>query len=589
MQKTTVTLPDCISFVFSARARRLLAGFLVAAGAAGAAQGQVGAADLVLHNGKIWTVDEANPQAEAVAVRGERIIAVGTSREILALKGPSTRVVDLEGRRVLPGFNDAHTHFENATEWFYRVNLHDVNDQAEFDRRLAEAVARVPEGFWITGGDWATAGGFEPELEAIDRIAPRHPVLLRNSDREFFANSMALRHVRLDKRAPDPRGGRYGRDPTSGDLSGMLYGTAGDNVQAMLPPISLEQKLVSARNLMRQLNGVGITSVSDISRIDAMSQRQTYHTHVERSFSDIGIFQALRDRGELTVRVFAMLPLTVWREAREEKLFPGSGDAMIRFGTLKALADASLMHEPFANRPGYAGGWSFRVRDEAELRRDILDADGAGFDLGVHVLGDRAVQFLTDAYADAIAANGPRDRRLRVIHAWYATPEDLARIGAMGMIVDVTPSHLSHEWKQLDASLGPSRVAGAHAWRTLIDHGAVLNIVSDMPGGFVKGNMSPFNPFENIYYAVTRQDMDGLPEGGWRGDQRLTLAEAVRAYTLNPAYSAREDGLKGSITVGKLADMVVVSQDIFSIEPRELLNVEAIMTVMGGVIVHERK
>lgn len=360
-------------------------------------------------------------------------------------------------------------------------------------------------------------------------------------------------------------------------------------MQAMLPPISLEQKLISARSLMRQMNGFGITSIADIARIDTMSQRQTYHTHVERSFSDVAIFQALRDRGELSVRVLAMLPLTVWREARAEKLLPGSGDAMIRYGTLKALADASLMHEPFSNRPGYAGGWSFRIRDEAELRRDILDADRAGFDLGVHVLGDRAVRFLVDAYADAVAAHGPRDRRLRAIHAWYATPEDLARIGGMGLIVDITPSHLTHEWKQLDAALGPSRTAGAHAWRTLIDQGAVLNIVSDLPGGFVKGNMSPFNPFENIYYAVTRQDVDGLPEGGWRGDQRLTVAEAVRAYTLNPAYSAREDGLKGSITVGKLADMVVVSQDIFSIEPRELLQTEAVLTVMNGVVVHERE
>lgn len=582
-------LPTTSADTRGSRLMRLIAACLISVGAGGVqAKDSVRAADLILYNGKIWTVDERQPIAEAVAIQGDRIIEVGSNRDVMALKGSSTRAIDLGGKLVLPGFNDAHTHFENATEWFYRVNLHGVNDHTEFVRRLRQATMRVPKGFWITGGDWSTSNGFVPDLATVDKITPDHPVLLKNSDRDFFANSKALQYVRLDKNQSDPRGGKYGRDAATGELNGMLLGSAGEIVQAMLPPMSLEQKLVSARALLHQMNSYGITSITDIARIDAMSQRHTFHTYVERSYTDVGIFQELNARGQLSLRVFAMLPLAVWQDVSERGLRPGSGDDMIRFGTLKALADNSLMLEPFSDRPGYAGGWSFRVRDEAELRRQILDADRAGFDIGIHVLGDKAVRFLVDAYSAAIKQNGPRDRRLRAIHTWYSTPEDLKRIGQMHLIVDITPAHLTHEWKHAQSALGPKRSASAHAWHTLLDNGAVLNIGSDMPGGFVKGNMSPFNPFENLYYAITRQDLAGLPQGGWHPEQRLTMAQAVKAYTLNPAYSSREDDIKGSVTAGKLADLVVVSKDIFTIPPRDLLKTEATLTVLGGKIVFEK-
>jgi predicted amidohydrolase YtcJ len=284
-----------------------------------------------------------------------------------------------------------------------------------------------------------------------------------------------------------------------------------------------------------------------------------------------------------------MLPLAVWPDIARQGIKPGSGDEMIRFGTLKALADNSLMFEPFADKPNYAGGWSFRTRDEADLKQLIIDADRAGYDLGVHVLGDKAVHFLVDSYQAAIDRNGPRDRRMRAIHVWYSTPQDLQRIGRMHLIADITPSHLTHEWRTVESALGPQRSESAHAWRTLLDSGAVVNIVSDMPGGFTKGNMSPFNPFENLYYATTRKDRSGQPRNGWHPEQRLTIEQAIRAYTLNPAYSSREDAIKGSIEAGKLADLVVASKDVLTAPPEDLLATEAVMTVLGGKVVFEKR
>lgn len=545
-------------------------------------------ADLILHNGRIWTVDDRQPLARALAVKGDRIVKVGSDRQVLTLKGESTRIVDLDGKLVLPGFNDAHTHFENATEWFFQVRLNGVDNQQEFTRRLQQTARRVPKGFWITGGDWDPSNGFKPELAAVDAITPDNPVLLRNRDRDYFANSKALQYARIARNYPDPRGGKYEKHAASGELTGMLIGAAGEIVRAMIPPVSLEQKLIAARVLLQEMNSYGITSITDIARIEEISQRQTFHTHVERSHSDLRIFEELRARGQLSVRVHTMLPLAVWPDLARRGIKPGSGDDMIRFGTLKALADNSLMLEPFADRPDYAGGWSFRTRDEADLRQLIIDADRAGFDLGVHALGDRAVRFTIDSYQDAIAGNGPRDRRMRAIHVWYSTPEDLRRIGQMHLIADITPSHLTHEWRGMEPALGPQRAPWAHAWRTLLDSGAIVNIVSDMPGGFTKGNMSPFNPFENLYYAITRKDRSGQPQNGWHPEQSLTIQQAIRAYTLNPAYSSREDRIKGSIEAGKLADLVVASQDILTAAPEQLLSTEALMTVLGGKVVFEK-
>ncbi len=532
---------------------------LLAASCASLAQG---APDLIFFNAKVYTVDDAQPTAEAVAIRGDRIVAVGGNAVVRALAAGATRSIDLQGAMVLPGFNDAHTHFGNAVEWYFQAMLMHVEDQAGMLRELEKAAARVPKGLWITGGDWgAVAAGraarqgkegfvaFTPDLKAIDAITPDHP-----------------------------------------NFTGMLFGTVGELIDKQLPPLSHAQSLIGALGVAKDLNRVGITSIQDMTRVEAISRQQIYHANVERSFTDVRIFQDLRDRGELTLRVYAVQPLRAWEKLASQGIRPRAGDEWLSFGALKDLADSGFMKEPYSDNPHYRGGWTFRMVDEAFEERQIVASDRAGFDMTMHVIGDHALRKTLDWYDAAIKANGPRpDRRMRLIHAWYADPADLARAGRIGLAADVQPAFLLERWSAIERSLGPERSRSAHAYRTMIDAGVRLNLSSAFPGTYNRLTFAVYNPLENIYMAVTRQDLDGKPEGGWHPEQRITLDEAIRACTINPAWSSHEEKVKGSITVGKLADLVVLSRDIRNIPPQDLLKTEVRYTLVGGRIVHGEK
>lgn len=556
--------------------------------------------DLIVHNARVWTVDDAHPLAQAVAVRGNRIVKVGDDAEVLALKGARTRTLDVQGRLVLPGFIDGHTHFENAAEWFYEARLVDVNDEAGMLERLAETAARVPEGMWITGYDWGSfaaaaarrAGdrgfvGFAPSLAAVDRVTSRHPVLLRRHDGSYFVNSLGMRLLRIDRNSLNPSNGEYQRDPATGELTGMLFGSAGGRMAQTLPPPSRARTLIAAEWLVKDLNRQGITGIHDIARVEAISQQQIYHTHVERSNSDLSIFTDLRDRGRLTLRVNPILTMANWRDYASHGIVPQGGDDMIRYGGLKAFIDGFYMEEPYLDNPQNAGGLTFRVVDEASMERDLVAADRLGFDPAVHVIGDKAHRLLLDWYETAVARNPARDRRLRVIHAWFPNAHDIERAGRLGAVADITPYHLMREKKIVDAKLGPARAQTAFAWRTMIDNGIRLNIVSDWPGSFDRGNIAPINPMENLWYALTRQDVGGDPAGGWRPEQALTIEEAIRAYTINPAHTTHEQAIRGSITEGKLADLIVLSDNILELAPAQLLDTRVLYTIFDGRVAYE--
>lgn len=569
----------------------------VAAFNAGASQPR--APDLILHNAKVCTVDEARPEAQAVAIRGDRIVAVGSDAEIRALAGASTRSLDLLGAMVLPGFNDAHMHFGNAIDWYFQVMLMYVEDEAAMLRGLEQATARVPKGLWITGGDWGQAAAsrawrqgkegfvaFTPDLEAIDAVTPNHPVLFRRHDHSYFINTAGMKALRFDKSAPDPASGRYGRD-SAGAFTGMLYGSVGELIDKQLPPLSHAQALIGAKGVAKDLNRVGITSIQDLTRVEELSRRQLYHAAIERSHTDVRIFRDLRDRGELTLRVYAVQPIRAWAGLASVGIPPHSGDVWLSYGALKDFADNGYMLAPYSDNPGYRGGWTFRMIDEAFEERQIVEADRAGFDMTMHVIGDLALRRTLDWYEAAIRANGPRpDRRMRLIHAWYADPADLARAGRMGLAADVQPAFLFERWSAIERSLGPERSRWAHAYRTMIDSGMRLNLSSDFPGTYNRLGFAVYNPLENMYMAVTRQDLRGQPAGGWHPEQRITIDEAIRAYTINPAWSSHEENVKGTITVGKLADLVVLSRDIRTIPPQDLLKTEVRYTIVGGRIVH---
>jgi predicted amidohydrolase YtcJ len=567
-------------------------------------------ADLILHGGKVWTGESSQPAAEAVAISGDRIVRVGSESDILALRGPATRVIDLGGRLVLPGFNDAHTHFENAVDWYFQVRLIDVDDAGLLMQRLAEVVKRLPPAIWVTGGDWsdfaattaqkagkaATFASFEPDLAAVDALTPDNPVLLRRYDHAYFANSKALQLARIRAKTPDPRGGRYGRDPKTGALNGMMYGTAGENFEKLLPPVDMAQKLIGARGVAADLNRVGITSIADIARVDEISQKHIFPIYTERSYSDRQIFEDLKARGELTVRVYAFLPLETWKELAGYGIHPDSGDALVRYGALKAFGDSGVMFEPVNDPTGLPGDWSYRFMGEKAIAARIVEADRAGYDVGVHIIGDKAVHLLIGWYAAAAEANGTpragRDRRDRLIHAWYSTPQDLKQAGRLHLIADVTPDHMMRAIDKLESVLGPERAISAFAWHTMIADGVRVNIVSDLPGSFNKAHLAHYDPLLNMYMAVTRHRLPDAarrkPVTTFHPEQALTIEQAIAAYTINPAFSSHEEAIKGSIAPGKLGDLVVLSDDILTGPPDKLLDAKVDYTILGGRIVYAR-
>jgi predicted amidohydrolase YtcJ len=289
------------------------------------------------------------------------------------------------------------------------------------------------------------------------------------------------------------------------------------------------------------------------------------------------------------VRVYPILTLASWRDYKAYGITPGAGDDFIRYGALKQFVDgAAFMLRPYNNHPDTSGGLSFRVDDPRAARDDVVGADALGFDVAAHVTGDRGHQLLLDWYDDAIRANPARDRRFRLIHAWYPAREEIGRAGRMHAIADIQPWQLISEMPEMIAKLGPERAALGFPWRTLIDQGVRLTLGSDWPGSFDRSSVATLDPMENIYYAVTRQRLDGTPAGGWHPEQRISVDEAIRAYTLNGAFASREEGVKGTLTEGKLADVVVLSKNLRRIAPRDIPGVHVLYTIFDGHIVYAK-
>jgi predicted amidohydrolase YtcJ len=369
----------------------------------------------------------------------------------------------------------------------------------------------------------------------------------------------------------------------------MLYGRAGERLAELMPPPSLERKLVGARIVLRDLARLGVTSIADVARLDALSRRALFHTHVERSASDLEIFRELQRREELTVRVYALLTLPLWKGLAGAGIAARTDEGLIRYGGLKAFVDGYLMEEPYASNPRYAGSFTFRFVDPETMHGDIVGADRAGFDAAVHTIGDKAHRLLLDWYEAAFRQNPPRDRRFRVIHAEYPRLSDVARMGRLGLIADITPQHLLRNVRGIERMVGPERARNAYPWASLIRAGVRVNLVSDLPGSFNEQEAKPWSPLESIALAVTRRPADGSFPEGWHPEERLTAEQAVAAYTINPAFSSYEEDRKGSIREGKLADLVVLSRDILSLPPEAIPTAQVELTILGGKVIYWRR
>ncbi len=602
---------------------RILAAAATALVAACGGSGPEEPADLVLLNGDVYTLDDERPAAEAIAVRGERIAVVGSNAQAEALVGPDTRVIDLDGAFVSPGFNDGHVHVESTGALIVGVNLLEVHEPEGFREEIARAAERLAPGSWITRGDWgayeewevgstgregeggaaeggaeSTGGPFTPHRDLIDDVTPNHPVLVNRFDRfVYFANSLALDMAGITDGTPSPPGGMIAKDE-DGRVTGILTGSAVDLVRAAITPKSFEQRLTEVRAVLQEAREGGVTTIQDIT-----------------SSEQFRAYQELHARGELTARINIRPSLDNVTHTGGLGITCGFGDDWLRFIGYKAWVDgimggsSAMFYEQYDHAPGNFGivrqimlpegidglalsltrGQNYAEFPEGNLQRLMQEAVPTGLPPHIHAIGDKAVKILLDLFEAVLSEHDmiETDHRWRMIHAQVVEEADFHRFGALNLVAEVNPYHISDDMRWMEERIG-GRSRGAYAFRSLKDAGAVLVFGSDSPG--TNAARYFLHPRYGLYAAVSRQTLTGEPAEGWFPEQRLTIEEAIEAYTRNPAWASFEEDIKGTLTPGKLADIAVFDVDLIEAgrnDPARLLEAEALYTIVGGRVVHE--
>jgi predicted amidohydrolase YtcJ len=529
------------------------------------------AADLVIINAKVWTVDKAHPTAQAVAVLGERIVSVGANADVETWRGASTRVIDAAGKLVLPGFNDAHVHFVSGGSQLDRVQLNDATSGEEFARRIGERAKKTPKAEWILGGDWDETKWSPPRLptkELIDPVAGVVPVFVSRYDGHMaLANSLALRLAGITAQTPDPPGGAIVRD-AQGNPTGALKDAAMDYLDKVIPPLSHEQRLKAVKRALAHAASLGVTSVQNMNP----------------DYEDIAVYSELLQRGELTTRIYAAPYIMSVDDQAKIGIRHSFGGPYLRIGALKAYADGSLgsatayFFEPFIDQPTNHGLLSDEMHPVSLMRDRMMKADAAGLQICTHAIGDQGVSMILDLYSDVVQAHGDADRRFRIEHAQHMAAKDFARFAQLQVIASVQPYHAIDDGRWAEGRIGHDRATRTYAFRTFLNHGVRLAFGTDW-------DVAPLNPMLTLYAAVTRATLDGKNPDGWFPEQKLTVPEAVDAYTMGSAFAEFQEKEKGSITPGKLADMVLLSDDIFSMNPAKIRDVKILKTIVGGKIV----
>ena len=532
------------------------------------------AADLIITNAKVWTVDRVHPSAQAVAVLGDRIVAVGSNADVDVWRGHDTKVIDAGGKLLLPGFNDAHVHFVSGGLQLESVQLNDVTTKEEFVRRIAEQAKKTPKGEWIQGGDWDETKWSPPSLptkELIDPATPNNPVFLSRYDgHSALANSAALRLAGITSQTPDPPGGVIVRD-AQGNPTGDLKDAATDIVFKVIPPLSHEQRLRAVRRALEYAASLGVTSVQNM----------------DPDYADIAAYAELLQSGELTTRIYAAPLIDQVDDQAKIGIRHAFGGPFLRIGAVKAFADGSLgsrtayFFEPFSDEPGNRGLLGEGMQPLSLMRDRMMKADAAGLQMCTHAIGDQAISIVLDLYTDVVKAHGEMDRRLRIEHAQHMAAKDFDRFAQLNVIASVQPYHAIDDGRWAEGYIGRDRASRTYAFRTFLNHGVHLAFGTDW-------DVAPLNPLSTIYAAVTRATLDGKNPNGWFPEQKLTVAEAVEAYTMGSAYAEFQEKEKGSITPGKLADMVVLTDDIFSIDPAKIRDVKVVKTIVGGKVVWDQ-
>lgn len=537
------------------------------------------AADVVLVGGKVWTVDAAKPQAEAVAVWHGRILKVGTDAEVKALVGPKTTVIDLKGRRVVPGFYDSHVHLLGGGQSLAQVNLKDAKDEAEFGRRLKAFDEKLPAGRWLVGGNWdhdRAFGGQLPTAATVDKFVPNRPVFIRRYDGHMaLANTAALKLAGVTAATKEVPGGVVFRLPDGKSPSGVLKDNAMSLVGRLVPEPDMAEIAEAVFAAQKHAAEVGVTGVQDMDGSGAETRRRL-----------LRVLQRLHGEELLTCRVDLRWPIAAHRDLAAIGAEWNFGNDWVRIGGVKGFMDGSLgsstakMFEPYEGEPKNTGVF---VTPPDTMRGLIRSADVSGLNVAIHAIGDEANGVLLDLFADAGKQIKTGDRRYRIEHVQHLRPSDYPRFKALGVVASMQPYHVVDDGRWAEGRIGPKRCASSYAYRSLLDAGAKLAFGSDWP-------VAPLDPLPGIDAAVNRRPLDGKHPEGWFPEQRITVAEAVEAYTLGSAYAAGQDADRGSLTAGKLADLVVLSRDIFDPAQRDrIADTKVELTVVGGNVVFERK
>lgn len=528
-------------------------------------------ADIVIEGGPVWTgLSTGRGRPGAVAIADGKILAVGDSAEIARYVGPKTEVVNGGGGLIMPGFADGHTHFIDGGFQLASVNLRDAATPREFVRRLKEYAAKLKPGEWITGGDWDHTlwpGAPLPHHEWIDSVTPNNPVFVNRLDGHMaLANSAAMKAAGVTNATTAPVGGEMPRDPR-GEPIGIFKDRAMDLIWHATPDPSPEQRDSALARALVHAASLGVTATA----------------HMSASWADLASYRRLERAGRLTIRVALYLPLSGWH-AVAESARRDPADDWVRIGGVKGYMDGSagsrtaFFFEPFSDSAGYRG---LMQQPESDMRTWVGGADSAGLQIAVHAIGDRANAIILSIYDSVARAHGARDRRLRVEHAQHLRPQDIPRFGALRVVASMQPYHAIDDGRWVEKRIGPERIKTTYAFRTLLDTDAPLAFGSDW-------TVAPLDPMLGVYAAVTRRTLDGKNPGGWVPEQKITVGEALRAYTYGNAWATFNERKRGTLAAGRFADVVVLDRDPFAVPAESLGTVKPRLTIVGGKVVYRK-
>ena len=537
---------------------------------------KVPGADIVITNAKIWTGDPEKPWVEAMAIQDEYIVQTGTNAEVSHLVEAAAEVIDAPEGIVVPGFIDSHVHFLDGGFALSSVKLRDALTKAEFVARIATYANTLMPGDWILNGDWdhKNWGGELPRHDWVDEVTPNNPLLINRLDGHMLlANAAAMKLANITADTPDVDGGKIVRD-ADGNPTGIFKDNAMNLVLRAVPTPTAAQLDAALKAASEYTASHGITSVHDMS-----------------NWQSLATFRRAAAKSSLKTRIYQSVPLKDWRRLAKEVELNGDGDHWLKIGGLKGFMDGSLgshtaaFFQPFTDAPSDRG---FFINEATDMANWITSADQAGLHVLVHAIGDMAISTLLDIYADIDALDDPqaeygkRDRRFRIEHAQHIAPQDFKRFADLNVIASMQPYHAIDDGRWAEEVIGPERAKSTYAFKSLLDAGANVAFGSDW-------YVAPPIPLTGIYAAVTRSTLDGEHPDGWVPEEKISVEDALTAYTRTAAYASFDENVKGQLKPGLLADFIILDKNVLEIAPENIRNVRVMRTVVGGETIFQRK